>query len=716
MRNKLQFSLENANPSEHWRAFEKLATAVLASEYPNLRSMASPDGDGGRDAEIYKYEHVSTEFIQVSLAKDFKAKLKQTVNRLEQTQPQMTHLIYVTNQEIGAKADQLKIDFRQKRKIHLDIRDRNWFIERESSSTIWDSAVDDFCRRVADPILSERRLIRRPQQLTKKDAQIAMLQLAFEERDRTGKNLTKACFESLVFSALDGTNAENQMSKEEIIEEVKHWAPEGVNFTVQSDELHDDFLESKVSQAIDRLTKKYQGKRRIVRHGQTQNYHIAHSEQERRNEAAAAVAIEQARLREHLKVKRLVERIPENNIETVIEFLVSTIGRVLLHMGEEFAASVLEGKLPDLKLEYLSAMENGTDIPNGLSWEDVRVCVAEVLSVEDPEIQNYFRRLANSYTFAAFLRRSTDVQKSMSKVWSEGDIWLDTNIILPLFLEEICGEGESGRYARLMKAASTLGVNLYVTEGVIEEATTHISNSINCARMWGANWRGKVPFLLHSYVLNGCDRSAFAAACENLCGNSRPEDDVIEYLSGEHSIECKSLVQECRSAPDELRYAAEKFWVDVHSRRRAGRDGVASGVTDRMADHDIENSVGVLMRRESERSHHLGYSSWWLTTDRQAHGFYSSIVEELDTRAPRISPLMSLEFFSQYLRFAHQSEGQSSASVDVDVFYERLESLDVPDDILDIADAVRAECAGLSERVIRRRVRDSLEQAKQVSS
>src|SRR5215208_6038875 len=48
---RFQLALEHLQPTQ-WKRFEELASELLAAEFANLRTMASPEGDRGPDAEL----------------------------------------------------------------------------------------------------------------------------------------------------------------------------------------------------------------------------------------------------------------------------------------------------------------------------------------------------------------------------------------------------------------------------------------------------------------------------------------------------------------------------------------------------------------------------------------------------------------------------------------------------------------------------------------
>ena len=132
----------------------------------------------------------------------------------------------------------------------------------------------------------------------------------------------------------------------------------------------------------------------------------------------------------------------------------------------------------------------------------------------------------------------------------------------------------------------------------------------------------------------------------------------------------------------------------------------------RLVQHDVENYVGVVERRRTEEVSPLGYSAWWLTIDRLARQVDESIKSELRYDAPP-SPVMSADFLVNYLavgpiraRVRKDVENSLPLALDMDAPDE------LPEDLISEAERIRGEAVGLSELIIRRRVRDSLDAAK----
>ena len=148
--NRLELALERLQPSD-WNRFERLASVFLATEFDELRTVASPSGDEGRDAELFSTASEPNVVIQYSVSADWRGKINATARRLNKTIPNALILIYITNQVIGAGSDSLKKTLRAKQGLTLDIRDRHWFLERVFESTGRQQAAEELARVIVDP-------------------------------------------------------------------------------------------------------------------------------------------------------------------------------------------------------------------------------------------------------------------------------------------------------------------------------------------------------------------------------------------------------------------------------------------------------------------------------------------------------------------------------------------------------------------------------------
>ena len=239
---------------------------------------------------------------------------------------------------------------------------------------------------------------------------------------------------------------------------------------------------------------------------------------------------------------------------------------MLLDRGEAFAEAVIHDRGAGIAFEDVEALVYSDLAVNPSKGQRARVIAASLVSLmADPpdDVKAYLRSLADTYTLFAFMRETPDVQSAVVKIFSEGDIWLDASVVLPLFAEELLGES-SRAHGLMLRAAKEAGLKVYVTDGVVQELASHVHK---CRGFYHALSRGGAygsePFLLSSYVLSGRDSSEFEAWLETFCGTNRPEDDVADYLYEVYGIDVQGLSEYVEKADPTLVAMVSEIWHEA---------------------------------------------------------------------------------------------------------------------------------------------------------
>lgn len=108
----------------------------------------------------------------------------------------------------------------------------------------------------------------------------------------------------------------------------------------------------------------------------------------------------------------------------------------------------------------------------------------------------------------------------------------------------------------------------------------------------------------------------------------------------------------------------------------------------------------------------MGYRAWFLTLDRTA----LALGKELRSRLghdPPASPALSPDFLTEFLRLGPvRTAVERDARVNLPLLTDISIYENMPVELIALAERVRRESAGLEERIIRRRVRDALDEAR----
>ncbi len=226
-------------------------------------------------------------------------------------------------------------------------------------------------------------------------------------------------------------------------------------------------------------------------------------------------------------------------------------------------------------------------------------------------------------------------------------------------------------------------------------------------------WIGGVPYLFERYAASGRSLGSFASWLENFRGDARPEDDIGDYLLDEFNIETRSLKTERDAAPEELRFALQTLWYEVHRYRRERQElPLDEVVITRLVEHDVECYCGVIQLRTKERPSPFGYNAWWLTVDRQAFDLKPKLSDAMSS-APPDSPVLSTDFMVNYLAFGPvRMKVGKAKEAHLPLMMELGTARYLTPELLSEAERLREEMKDLPERIVRRRIRDHLDRAR----
>ena len=693
-----------------WAHFETLCGQFLLPEFGNLRTMAHPSGDGGRDSELFSPTGQPFIAAQYSVAQDWKDKIRKTFKRIRKEFPSVHVLVYMSNQQIGGQADGLKQELLSAG-ILLDPRDRNWFLERSTLDPTREAAASELIDRIARPFLEGEDVIeRKSSPLTSAEARAALLYLGLQWQDDIAqKGLTKLCFDALVRAALRRTHSDNRISRAKVHELVSAAVPDADK----------DIVSIQIDGALDRLTKRY------VRHWQKEDeFCLTHDEHVKITSRLADAAAEDADFHEEVKthcrvcLAELEEATPEDNDDLILR-IPRVLEKLLLSRGEEFVSAVLTDTLHRVGLEQLADIilrDIDDDRPKSPNIEIypklVATIIQSLLSMAGEATRIYLKRLANSYTLLTFLNHTPDVQSATRKLFSRGTIWIDTTVLLPLLAERIDEDQSKWRFTEALTACGAAGVKWRVTTGVIQEVNAHMNNAIACSNYTPGNWRGRVPYLYQKFIRAGRAPDDFRVWLSLFRGTERPEDDLAQFLHDVLGINREDLDVEAAKVGDELRWAADRLWTAAHQERRKNAQQHDETTTRILIKHDVETYLGVVALRQSEQVTELGYQHWLLTLDHNAWEIRDRIKEEFKDKTPT-SPLMSISFLLNTMAFGGlRSQAGKATEPAIPLILDIEMSESMPHDLLTLADGVRRENAGLPEYVIRRKVRDAIDRAR----
>ena len=694
---RFEFALERLKPSD-WERFEQLCSVFLANEFTGLRTMASAGGDRGRDAELYNFSDEPNVLFQYSVTEKWRPKIKATLDRLETEFPNVKHITFLSSQRIGASGDEVRQDAK-KRKVSLDIRDRNWFVERVNLSESRQQAAYEISRVIVDPILEDKNVIASDKDLHGRELKIALTFLELQAQDDdASKGLTKSCFETLVRAALAGSSAANLVTRVSIHERVQSFLPQHSA----------DQLKQFIDAALSRLAKKA-----LKHHANQDSFHISHDEQESIKNRLAELELLKSEFYEDISDISIVALSEDTAlIPDAKKYCNKVIEQYFYKLGEEFAEAVAIDRVPPVQEDILRTVceevaPNGFIITN-LSWIDFLHSVSSsLLANASPKTVKYLKLLSSAYTLFAFLQSTPDVQKVTKKLFDQGSLWFDTTVLLPLFAERAYPE-DMRPFTDLMVQLKRSGLQLFVTSGVIEEIERHL----NLCKIYLKTkpWKGRVPYVYQRYALAGRSAGQFESWLDQFMGNFLPHDDLGDFLADTAGI-LLADAPDSDKIPRDVIEEINNYWVDVQDVRRGTQD-TFSITANRLAAHDAENYIAVLSQRHRESGKSmLGYTSWLVTLDSAAWRLIEKVGET--TRAfIKHGPVISLDFLIRYLSFGPRRDRQEPSDRGHAQIFSVAIFESVSPELIEAAQEVRKSYGAMEERQLQRRIRDGLNKQK----
>jgi hypothetical protein len=523
------------------------------------------------------------------------------------------------------------------------------------------------------------------------------------------KGLTKLSFDALVRAALRHTNSDNRMPRHEIQERIEAYLPSADRKS----------LEAYVNQALQRLTKRY------IRHWQKEDeFCLTYEELQRMLPKIAETENEekafQIEVTEHCSgCLACIAGTSEGDLHDVEVRVPRVIEKLFLARGEAFVSAIKNehfepagiDQLNDIILEDIAWHRPAASITRHILGV-VATSVRNLLARPKEPTQRYLRRLADSYTLFSFLKETPDVKTATHKLFSHGTVWLDTTVLLPVFAEQLHEDEDLRRFTLLHKLCREAGIEFRVTPGSVSEIVSHMSRALTCSQYTSSSWRGRVPYLYYRYLQAGRPAGELGKWLSLFRGTQQPEDDITQFLWDVFGIERVSLSEEAAKVGEELRWAAHRLWSEAHRQRRPDLHEDGGFTIQQLIDHDVETYLGIIALRQQEQVTELGHRYWLLTFDRIAWQIRNDLRKEFGKETPT-SPLLSLDFLIGSLAFGperHHVPRSQEQRLPIIYDVEMIESM--PEDILKLADEIRADNEGLPEYVIRRKVRDAINVAR----
>jgi hypothetical protein len=697
MDDQLRVALNNLRPSD-WDTFEDFAGSFLLSDFQSLRPIAGTN-DKGRDGVLFAPDpqHASEVVLQYSLVEDWRSKILATIARLEQKSIPCSVLVYATSRHVGPESDALENQLREKG-IVLSMRDREWWVIRAGRDEITRHATEQMKSLVLGRILDAPATLA-DGDLSRDEVETGLFYLEMHLRDADrDRSLTRVAFEAFALASLRHTDADTRKPVQEILDEV------AVEFPSEQRE--------RVAQLTQAALRRLKDNRRVTVSVADATYALHYNERQRLLSLAAQRAIDAEALdrdlSDHLGQADEALDYPESGINKPL--LVAVLRRVFeaiaVEFGNGFAEAVTRDSVDLPRTEVYDIVErlliNDARTLSMLEMKQLDTfnllaeAATQTLLSPAPAVALYLQNLSELYTLRAFLREAPDVQRVVDKLFSRGQLVLDTTVVLPVFVETLLPDAQQS-YTNLLRGAKSAGMSLLCTAGVFNEAARHLQNSLLCHRL-GSKWKGPTPMVLDRWrsLRPQDDIRAFV---DGFLGDE-PERDVEDFLVQTLGIERHDFTADVEHNFDlDTRSRITELW-------RARKRGAPQDL-DLLLRHDVEMYLGVLSARKAQPTSVIGHEAWWVTLETNALALRGLARQEgIDLRS---DPVMHPNFLSHLLAIGPTRRKLTSDERHRLPFLltEQASPWAVPE-LAEVASEIRGEYAGRPEYFLRRKLRERI--------
>lgn len=435
-----------------WGKLEAIAYDVLvADDFPTLRKIGGV-GDDGMDAvdeAFYDANRQVTTVIQVTSAQGQKAKVRDTIKKLEKNSIDAKRLVFLTRHPVTAEKRAEMIEEADTKGITLEVRDQAYLVTQLSKNTTI------FVRHFADARTQFGALIESHDPLHTASDKLQHALLAtlgayvLHEHSRLARG---TLFDKTVLAAL-AAEKNGTATKAELLNNVRQLLPsEGVN-------------QQQLDAAIDRLVK--------TNECSTKGEMVICSDAVIVRCLTTASKAEDGfkKLHDHIlaechKIKKLTDATQgylERNLRRAIVHLLRASGPLKsddehgLHFDPSAADEIRSVLYQDLEPEIAHS-----------------AIVAFSAFVRDPSLGPALAPLVNSYAALAMRNLDPIGRRWQQMVLSRSVIAIDTDVLLYLIVEEL---PEHSAILSALKSLQADGVEVVVPEHVFSETIGHLERA-----------------------------------------------------------------------------------------------------------------------------------------------------------------------------------------------------------------------------------------------
>lgn len=612
---------------------------------------------GLRDRGIDGLEHtfhrqgLERTIYQLSIEKDYRGKIRDTLDKLKKYKVKYNQFVYTTNMPIPS-LDQLTDELIQDYKIPITIYDVNWLAnhvnDTEATIRSFKIFIDSHLHQFNQPGQSYTVTN------LEKDPRIYVFLRQQWDEHRNELKLDKVLADTLILFALKDTDPDAGilLTRNEIIEQVRHY----VEFTPR-------MFRTLIDQRLKALSKK---PRRINYHKIKDAYCLRYEERikmQERNLSDIAL-LEEFRSDTRATMADCVS----DDIISVVDCL--SLIEELLHslfyrQGVQFADFILHGTNVDAFEQSLpeilsQVVEKSAGLKNNKQQvKNALLTIIRNLVYSGTNAQKEFlSRLSHTYMMLLLLQCDPHLCTYFASMASKLRVYVCTSIIIPALSERFL-EQRNRRYTNLLLGAAQSGVKLWFNEPILKELAAHFRMIRD---IFQQRYKGKediytdelsliyVPEIMiraYFYTRMRGDIDKFEDFIDSFVSPKMRglEDDIVQFLTSEFGMEYVPNAtlgvhldpKQVTQIQGELaKYKGHE--EDPSSQKRAHTDAEVMLTIHTV--RDLYNELG--------KTGIFGYQTWWLSSDVTTQMAAVAVGGEKFTRTCYMRP----DFLYNYISLA----------------------------------------------------------------
>lgn len=456
--------------------FEDFSSDFLASvegrNFMPLGGVHDGGADGLSSRGLFETDKQSV-FYQVSIQQDHRAKIKKTLDRLKEFGRETRVLVYVTSKQIPHIDDE-EDDLTQKHDVIIKIRDKRYITSHINDSIGTIAAYKNHLDKYTD-FLGKIGVDRTTSGKQHVDDPSVYVFLQNEVANRLGnRKLIHSITDTLILWSLRETNpdTENFETRDDIYQKIVDYFP-----------WSSSFIKAHLDSRLMELRAKSVNNREVRWYRKENKYCLPHETREAikfENTTDEALKVE---FIDELKLKSSeIFDADDGEYNNVALLSLNVIQKVFEKQGLLLSNFIIDDEEKDIPLVITDCIEevlsDGSTPSEKVSLYRgyIEIIITSIFYNSSPTQREYLHHLARTYILLFTLKAEPRIVEYFSSMGAEFRLFVGSDILVKAISERYLNE-EDKLVTNMLKLAAEGGMNLMISDSVLEEVYTHLRNT-----------------------------------------------------------------------------------------------------------------------------------------------------------------------------------------------------------------------------------------------